>query len=76
MLQPKQRLGLAHDILNSDCAFESSSVECDLAQGRDVTDREKAMSKALNHLYRLIHPAFKCKHPDWEKQNEKDYESK
>ncbi|MFA6006914.1 MAG: hypothetical protein WC764_04305 [Candidatus Paceibacterota bacterium] len=68
-----ERLELASHILSSDASFEADCVGLDEAQGRAVTEREKQLAWVVDRLYMLIHPAFSCKHPDWDEENERRY---
>ena len=65
-----ERLKLAHNILSSDLALESDLVLLDLAQGKEVTEREKNLAHLVSALYKVIHPAFGCQHGDWDKVSE------
>lgn len=69
-LTPDERLKAANDILNTDDAFESDSVVIDMANGRDVSQREYRLAKVVSSLYKIIHPAFGCGHRDWDDENE------
>lgn len=58
--------GVQNDILNSDDAFESDQVIVDMANGKDVSQREYRLAKIVSSLYKIIHPAFGCAHHDWD----------
>ena len=64
------RLDRANMLLQSDAGAESDCVLLDIAEGKDVTEREKTLSTLVSRLYRLIHPPFcASKHEDWEIEN-------
>ena len=64
-----ERLKLAHNILSSDLALESDLVLLYLAQGKEVTEREKNLAHLVSALYKVILPAYGCEHKDWDEIN-------
>lgn len=49
-----------NEILYTDAAAESDWVHLDEAQGKPVTEREKALAEVITQIYHIVHPLF-CK---------------
>ena len=64
----KNKLKLVEELL---CESDLSTVILfDILKKRKVTKREKRAGELLDLIYRIIHPAKRCPHWDWEKENE------
>ena len=62
-------LKLIHSLVESDAGFESDCVEVDIANGREVSEREKTLARLVGHIYKIVHPLFStCQHPNWENE--------
>ena len=70
-MNDEQRLKLISHLVESDAGFESDCVMVDVAQGMEVSEREKTLAELVGAVYKVIHPRFSsCKHEDWELKSE------
>lgn len=65
----QDRLKLANDILSSDDASLCEDVLMDFMRERPTSDRERRMADVISALYKVIHPAGGCNHPDWDSES-------
>ena len=78
--QAERRLNTVRHLVESDTGFEADCVKLDLIQGRKVDKKTKEFADLITRIYTLVHPYLsRCKHKDWEDENEKlmsKYETK
>lgn len=74
-LTKAQALEVVNSLVSSDAGFESDCVQMDVAQGREVSAREKTLADLVGDIYMVVHPMFSvCTHSDWEEKTREMYE--
>ena len=68
----EKRIELADAILSSDDAALCEDVLMDFMNtdsNRPTSERERRMADVISALYKIIHPAGDCNHPDWDSEH-------